>query len=135
MVLDESFVGLVGRWTDAQLGVIFQPSIQPLSYRVPTCFGEVQCGTFFDSCLEFLLHFRLGPAQDIFVNRLPRLRVMACCVSSLPAAILSLSDIAFSVCSSFRHVRHLLWDYTHYHILAGIATGLRESYQKIFILL
>ena len=47
------------------------------------------------------LYFRLRLAEDIFDDGLACLWIVTDCVASLPAAILSFSDVAFPVRSSF----------------------------------
>ncbi len=119
---------------DAQFCVVLQPSVQPLAYGVLTCLGGIEGSPLSDCLLEFCFDLCLGPAQNVLVDGLTGVWIASCGVAAFPAAILSLADVSFSVRSSFRHVRRLLLDYTHYHTPAGIATGRRESYQKIFYL-
>ena len=77
VVVDVSPVGLVGRGTDLHLGVILEPDIHPLPHGVFLGFCLIYDLCFLNSLLQFGPGLRLGPAQDVPVNGLPRLRVMA----------------------------------------------------------
>ena len=102
VVFDEALVGLVGRGTNLELGVVLHPGVQPLAHGVVLCLQGLDAG-FLNCRLEFLLDLRLSFAEDVFVDHLSGYRVAPCCVASLPAAILSLADTPLAVCPAFCH--------------------------------
>ena len=103
VVLD--VVGVVGFCvgSDARFGIDLIPHFHPRIDRVSPSFGYVQPLAFADRGFEFLLDFGLRLAQHVLDDALSALRVIACGVTAFPSAVLSFSDIAFSVCSSLWH--------------------------------
>ena len=88
---------------------------------------------FADRGLEFLLDFGLRLAQHVLDDALSALRVIACGVTAFPSAVLSFSDIAFSVCSSFWHGIDLLCNGKPYRKRQRKAIKKRNRYQKVII--
>ena len=108
VVLD--VVGVIGFRVGANtgLGVDLVPHFHPRTDCVSPGFGYIQLLTFADRGLEFLLDFGLRFTQHVLDDALSALRVIARGVPTLPAAVLSFSDISLAVCSSFRHGIDLL---------------------------
>ena len=97
-------VGVVGFCVgaDAGFGVDLVPCPYPQCHCVGSRFGYIQPLAFADRGLEFLLDFGLRFTQHVLDDPFSSL-VIARGVPTLPAAILSFSDIALAVCSSFWH--------------------------------
>ena len=89
--------------SDARLGVDLIPRFHPRTDCVSPSFGYVQPLAFADRRLELFLDLGLRFAQHVFDDALSSLWVITGGVPTLPAAILSFSDIALAVCSSFWH--------------------------------
>ena len=87
--------------------------------------------TFLDISIEFLLDFGLRFTQHVLDDPFSSL-VIARGVPTLPAAILSFSDIALAVCSSFWHDISPFRN-EQYRSQEGKATRKRNSYQKVII--
>ena len=85
---------------------------------------------FADRGLEFLLDLGLRFTQHVLDDALSALRVIARGVPTLPASVLSLSDIALSVCSSFWHGISPFRN-EQYRNQGNKATGKRNRYQKV----
>ena len=49
-------------------------------------------------CRQLFFAFFLRFCQHIFVDGLAGFRVVACCIPTLPAAILTLADVTLAVC-------------------------------------
>ena len=82
VVIDVAFVGLLGRWSDFQLGVVFEPHIHPLAQRVLSGFDDVQSFVFLNGPLQLFFDLSLGLAQYILVDGLS-VGIMACGVCSV----------------------------------------------------
>ena len=132
VVLD--VVGVVGFRVgpDAGLSVDLVPRPHPRCHCVSPSFGYVQPLTFTDRGFEFLLDLGLRFTQHVLDDPLSALRVIACGVAALPSAILSLSDVPFPVCSSFRHGISPFRN-EQYRNQGNKATEKRNRYQKVII--
>ena len=104
VVVDIASVGLVGGWSDFQFGVIFEPHVHPLPQRVLSGFDDVQSFVFLNGPLQLFLDLSLGLAQNILDDGLACNGIGSCGVPTLPATILSLSQTALTVGSSFCHM-------------------------------
>ena len=69
-------------------------------------------------------------AEDIFDDGLPCFGISANRIAPLPASVLALSDIAFSVCSSFGMVS-APFDNEQYRNQGNKAIGKPNCYQKV----
>ena len=117
---------------DAGLGVDLVPRFHPRTDRVGSRFGYVQPMAFADRSFEFLLDLGLRLAQHVLDDPLSALRVIARRVPALPASVLSLSDVPFSVCSPFRHGISPFRN-EQYRNQEGKAIGKPDCYQKVII--
>ena len=88
-------------WSEFHSGVVLHPDLQPCSHRVGLGPPVVNAHIFLDGLLQLFLDLGLRLAEDIFDDGLSGFRIVNDSVSSLPAAILSFSDVAFPVRSSF----------------------------------
>ena len=121
-----------GVWPDAGLSVDLVPHFHPRTDCVSPGFGYIQLLTFADRGLEFLLDLGLRLAQHVLDDPLSALRVIACGVAALPSSVLSFSDIAFSVCSSFWHGISPFRN-EQYRNQGNKATRKSNCYQKVII--
>jgi len=82
---------------------------------------------------QFALYAVLGLrlAENVFDDGLASFWIVTDCVAALPSSILALSDIAFSVCSSFWHKIDLLCNGTQYRKRQRKAMGKPQYYQKV----
>ena len=87
---------------------------------------------FADRGLEFLLDLGLRFTQHVLDDPLSALRVIARGVAALPAAVLSFSDVAFTVRSSLWHVISPFRN-EQYRNQQRKAIQRRNSYQKVII--
>ena len=86
--------------------------------------------TFVDRSLKFLLDLGLRFTQYVLDDPFSTLRVIARGVATLPATVLSLSDVPFPVCSSFWHGISPFRN-EQYRNQGNKATGKRNRYQKV----
>ena len=84
--------------SDGRFGVSLEPQPHPLGHRVFATSDYVYLPVFLNGPIQFFLALFLRFGQDIFVDGLACHRVSACRIPSLPAAILPLANIAFTVC-------------------------------------
>ena len=132
VVLDVVRIVRFGVGPDAGLGVDLVPRFHPRTDRVSPGFGYIQPLAFADCGLEFLLDLGLRLAQHVLDDALSALRVIACGVTAFPAAILSFSDIALAVCSSFWHGISPFRN-QQYRNQGDKATRKPNCYQKVII--
>ena len=67
--------------------------LQPAAYGVGLGSAVVDAGVFLDGAFELFFHLVLRLAKNILDDGFPRLWIVADGVSSLPSAILSLSNV------------------------------------------
>ena len=115
VVVDVPPIGLVGRRSHFDFGIVLKPLIHPGTYCVLPHLGHIQAFGFLDGRFQLALRLCLGTAQDVFVDGLPGLRVMPCGVAALPSTVFSLSDVPLSVGAFLRHGIRLLFNDTTYH--------------------
>ena len=132
VVFQKTLAGLKRGRSEFHLGVVLHPDLQPTPHRVGLGPPVVDAHIFLDGSLEFLFHFRLRLAEDIFDDGLASFRIVTDCVPALPSAILSFSDIALAVCSSFRHGINPLRN-EQYRNQRNKATEKPNCYQKVII--
>ena len=87
---------------------------------------------FLNGSLQLFLDFRLRLSKDVFNDGLSDFRIVTDCVPALPSSVLSFSDVALAVCSSFRHDISPFRN-EQYRSQEGKATRKRNSYQKVII--
>ena len=115
VVVDVPPVGLVRGRSHFHFCVVFEPLVHPGAYRVFSGFGHIQAFGFLNGRFQLGLSLCLGPAQNVFVDRLASFRVAPSGVAPLPATVLPFSDIAFSVGPFLCHGIRLLCNDTTYH--------------------
>ena len=123
--------GFEGRWAQLDFRIVFHPDLQPTPHGVGLGPSVVDADVFLDGFFQFLLDFRLCLAEDVFDDGFAGFRIVTDSVSALPAAILSLADIAFAVCSSLWHGISLLCNGTQYRKRQRKAMGKPHYYQKV----
>ena len=96
VVVNISAVGLMGGWSDFQLGIVFEPHIHPLTQRVLSSFDDIQTLVFLYGSLQLLLGLCLSLTQHILVNGFS-IGIMARCVSACPPSIFPLSDTSVTI--------------------------------------
>ncbi|MEI3142989.1 MAG: hypothetical protein V8S77_07160 [Oscillospiraceae bacterium] len=131
MVFQKALRGFEGRWAQLDFCVVFHPHFQPCSHRVGLGPPIVDAHVFLDGLFQLFLDFGLRLAEDIFDDGFAGFRIVTDCVAALPSSILALSDIAFSVCSSFWHKIDLLCNGTQYRKRQRKAMGKPHYYQKV----
>ena len=95
---DDKLAVVSGGSSDIGLGIELIPGPQPGSHGVFVCLSaDVQPLAFRHGGLQLFSDLRLCPAQHILVDALTGLGVVSGSVPSLPAAVASLADAAFSV--------------------------------------
>ena len=132
VVFQKALRGFEGGRSEFYSGVVLHPHLQPATYRVGLGPSVVDAHIFLDGFLEFLFHFRLRLAEDIFDDGLASFWIVADGVASFPASVLSLSDIPFPVCSSFRHGISPFRN-EQYRNQGNKATEKPNCYQKVII--
>jgi len=85
-----------------------------------------------DLFIQLFFYFRLCLAEDIFDDGLSGFRIVTDSVPALPAAILSLSDVALAVCSSLWHGISPFRN-EQYRNQGNKATRKSNCYQKVII--
>ena len=103
MVFQKALRGLERGWSEFYFCVVLHPDLQPTPHSVIFSFAVVDADIFLDGFLQFLLDIGLRFTQHVLDDGLSGFGIVTDCVATLPASVLSLSDIALSVCSSFRH--------------------------------
>ena len=81
---------------------------------------------------SFFLDFRLRLSKDVFNDSLSYFWIVTDCVPTLPAAVLSFTDVPFPVCSSFWHDISPFRN-EQYRSQEGKATEKWNRYQKVII--
>ena len=132
VVFQKTLRGFVGRWAQFDFRVVFHPDLQPCSHRIGLGPSVVDADVFLDGSLEFLFHFRLRLAEDIFDDGLSGFRIVTDCVPAFPSSILSLADVPLAVCSSFRHGISPFRN-EQYRNQGNKATEKPNCYQKVII--
>ena len=103
VVFQKALRGLEGRWAQLDFCVVFHPDLQPTTHGVGFRPPIVDADVFLDGFLQLLLDRSLRLAENIFDDGLACLWIVTDCVASLPSSVLSFSDVALTVCSSFWH--------------------------------
>ena len=78
---------------DGGLGVILEPSFRPLAYCELACFAGVDFPGLLQCRCQLFLALLLDFCEDIFVDGFSRFWIVARCVSALPAAVLSFTNV------------------------------------------
>ena len=86
------------------LRIEFIPRLQPCAERVLVCSPYIDAFRFCDSFRQLFFHFCLCLAKDVLNQPFAGLFVISGCVSPLPASVLPLSNVAFSIRSFLCHV-------------------------------
>ena len=103
--LDDELVAVSGGSLYIGLGIELIPGPRPGSHGVFVCLSaDVQSLAFCHGGLWLFPDLRLCSAQHILVDALTSLGVVSGSVPSLPAAVASLSNTAFSVGTFFSYV-------------------------------
>ncbi len=135
VVLQKALSGLERGRSEFDFCVVFHPDLQPTPHGVGFCLAVVDTDIFFDGLFQFFLDLGLRLSQHIFDDGLASFRISANRVPAFPASVLALSDVPFSVCSSF--FRHGISPFRNeqYRKQGNKATGKRNCYQKVIICL
>ena len=133
VILEKTLTGLERGRSEFHSCVVFHPDFQPCPHGVGLGPPVVDADIFLDGFFQFLFHFCLCFAEDIFDDGFAGFRIVTDCVPSLPAPVLAFSDIALAVCSSFRHKISLLFDNEQYRNQGNKATRKSNCYQKVII--
>ena len=83
--------------------VVLYPHLHPATYRVGLGPSVVDADIFLDGLFQLFLDLGLRLAEDIFDDGLSGFRIVTDSVPAFPASVLSFSDVALAVRSSFRH--------------------------------
>ena len=132
MVFQKTLAGLERGRSEFHLGVVLHPDLQPTSHGVGLGPSVVDADVFLNGSLQLFLDFRLRLSKDVFNDGLSDFRIVTDCVPALPSSVLSFSDVALAVCSSFRHDISPFRN-EQYRSQEGKATRKRNSYQKVII--
>ena len=132
VVFEEALAGLERRRAQLNFGVILHPHFQPTPHRVGLGPSVVDTDVFLDGFFQFFLDFCLCFAKDVLDDGFSGFGISANCVPAFPSSILAFSDIAFSVCSSFRHGISPFRN-EQYRNQWDKATGKPNCYQKVII--
>ena len=133
VVLQKALGGLERGRSEFHLGVVLHPDLQPCSHCVGLGPPIVDADVFLDCLFQLFLDFCLCLAENILDDGLPGFWIVTDCVASFPSSVLSFSDIALAVCSSFWHGISLLCNGKPYRKQQRKATGKRNCYQKVII--
>ena len=128
----KALAGLERGRSEFYFRVVLHPDLQPTPHRVVLGPPIVDAHIFLDGFFQFLLDFRLRLAENILDDGLASFRIVTDCVPPLPASVLSFSDVALAVCSSFRH-KISPFHNEQYCNQQRKATGKRNCYQKVII--
>ena len=103
-------VVVLGFLPQPRLGVDLIPQRDPRAQRVGFCAAHVQLFSLRNGLLELFLCFCLRLGEDALLDRLASGGIAACGVASLPAAILTLAQTPFSICTFLRHgINSFFW--------------------------
>ena len=131
VVFQKTLAGLERGRSEFYFRVVFHPHFQPTPHGVLLGPPIVDAHIFFDGLFQLFLDLGLRLAENILDDGFAGFRIVTDCVAALPSSILALSDIAFSVCSSFWHKIDLLCNGTQYRKRQRKAMGKPHYYQKV----
>ena len=95
--------------SDSRLGVGIEPQPYPLGHGVFTRADHIEMRTLFHGRFQLFLYLGLRFTEDIFGDGLAGGRIMTGGVAALPPAILTFTDVAFTVCPFLSRNFHLLF--------------------------
>ncbi len=105
---DHQLVAVCCGKADVGLGVEIVPGAEPSGYGVFFSTDHIEVLDFFQDFGQLRLDFCLGLAEDIFDNSFTGGGIVSGGVAAFPAAIASLADVSFAVCTPFCHQGSLL---------------------------
>ena len=105
---DHQLIAVCCGKADVGLGVEVVPGAEPSGYGVFFSTDHIEVLDFFQDFGQLRLDFCLGLAEDIFDNSFTGGGIVSGGVAAFPAAIASLADVSFAVCTPFCHQGSLL---------------------------
>lgn len=105
---DHELIAVCCGEADVGFGIEVVPGAEPSGYGVFFSTDYIEVLDFFQDFGQLRLDFCLGLAEDIFDNSFTGGGIVSGGVAAFPAAIASLADVSFAVCTPFCHQGSIL---------------------------